>query len=378
MVVLLWSEHGSTRLDCRERDGAGVYGVDQRVSNREKRELVMATNRQRIAVVGAGAWGTTLALLACRAGAAASLWVRDPSEALAIDRQRLNSRFLPGVLLPQELRITSDLADACLGASVIALVVPSATMRENARRVRPWVQDAVVLSASKGLEPESLMRMSEVINQELGDGMTAAGALSGPNLAVEIADQKPAATVVAGSDLVVERTRAVLMGPRFRCYGSDDLVGVELGGALKNIYAIGAGIGDQLDAGDSAKAAFVNRAIVEIARLGVARGAQPMTFAGLAGIGDLMATCASSLSRNNQVGRRLAQGQSLELIVATLGHVAEGVSTTRAALDMSRAAGVEMPIATQMHAVLFEGRPPSKAIAALMERDARSEIEGWT
>lgn len=339
----------------------------------------MAHNRQRIAVIGAGAWGTTLALLACRAGAAASLWVRDPSEALAIDRQRMNSRFLPGVLLAQQLRITSDLAEACHGASVIALVVPSATMRENARRVRPWVQDAVVLSASKGLEPGSLMRMSEVINQELGDGMTdAAGALSGPNLAVEIADQKPAATVVAGSDLVVERTRAVLMGPRFRCYGSDDLVGVELGGALKNIYAIGAGIGDQLDAGDSAKAAFVNRAIVEIARLGVARGAQPMTFAGLAGIGDLMATCASSLSRNNQVGRRLAQGQSLELIVATLGHVAEGVSTTRAALEMSRAAGVEMPIATQMHAVLFEGRPPSKAIAALMERDARSEIEGWT
>lgn len=338
----------------------------------------MTENRQRIAIIGAGAWGTTLALLACRAGAAASLWVRNPSEAVAIDRKRRNSRFLPGVPLPQELHITSALAEACHGASVIALVVPSATMRENARRVRPWVHDAVVLSASKGLEPESLLRMSEVITQEIGDGATTVGAVSGPNLAMEIANQKPAATVVAGSDLLIERTRAVLMGPRFRCYGTDDLIGVELGGALKNIYAIGAGIGDQLDAGDSAKAAFVNRAIVEIARLGVAQGANPMTFAGLAGIGDLMATCASPLSRNNQVGRRLAQGQSLERIVETLSHVAEGVGTTKAALDMSLAAGVEMPIVTQMHAVLFEGRPPAEAIAALMERDARSELEGWT
>ena len=339
----------------------------------------MALQQKRVAIVGAGAWGTTLALLAIRAGAEASLWVRDPSEATRIARSRLNSRFLPGFELPPHVRVMADLAEACAGAAVIALVVPSATMRDNVRALVPLIEGAVIVSASKGLEPDSMLRMTAVIEQELGDAVHGrVGALSGPNLAAEIAANKPAATVVAGPQIVVEQTRDALMSSKFRCYASDDVIGVELGGALKNIYAIGAGMGDQLEAGDNAKAAFVNRGIVEIARLGVARGAQPLTFAGLAGIGDLMATCASPLSRNNQLGRRLAAGETLEQIVETLGHVAEGVGTTRAALALSRQVGIEMPIVEQMAAVLFDRRHPSEAISALMERDARYEVEGWS
>ncbi|MGI8642875.1 MAG: NAD(P)H-dependent glycerol-3-phosphate dehydrogenase [Thermomicrobiales bacterium] len=338
----------------------------------------MANDRRHMTVIGAGAWGTTLALLAIRAGATASLWVRDAAEAAAIERRRENSRFLPGVALPAGLRVTADLDEACTRAAVVAMVVPSATMRENIRAVEPFLGEAVIVSASKGLEPASMLRMTEVIDQELEERYSGrVGALSGPNLAVEIANDKPAATVLAGPRAVVDEAREVLMGGRFRCYASDDLVGVELAGALKNVYAIGAGIGDQLEAGDNAKAAFVNRAIVEIGRLGVAQGARPLTFAGLAGIGDLMATCASSLSRNNQLGRRLAAGETLDQIVQTLGHVAEGVGTTSAALALSRAVDVEMPIVEQMAAVLFEGRGPAEAIAALMERDARHELEGW-
>lgn len=339
----------------------------------------MADERGRLAVIGAGAWGTTLALLATRAGATASLWVRDVAEAEEVDLQRENRRFLPGIALPPSLRVTADLTEACDGAAIVALVVPSVAMRENVRLVKPYARDTYVLSATKGLEQDSLLRMTEVIAEELGEGNAGRiGALSGPNLAVEIARQKPAASVVAGPAAVVETARGVLMGPRFRCYASDDLIGVELSGALKNIYAIGAGIGDQLAAGDNAKAAFVNRAIVEIARLGVAHGAKPLTFAGLAGIGDLMATCASPLSRNNQLGRRLAAGETIDRIVETLGHVAEGVGTTRAALTLSRRIGVDMPIVEQMAAVLFEQRDPTQAIAALMERDAREELEGWS
>ncbi len=339
----------------------------------------LSKSARSVAVIGAGAWGTTLALLAARSGALATIWVRDVAAAAAMEQQRVNARFLPGIPLPRSIRMTSDLAEACLGATVVIVVVPSATMRDNARLLKPFVRGAVVVSASKGLEAGSLLRMSEVLDQELGDeAAIASGALSGPTLAAELAASKPAAAVIAGSEVVIERTRSVLMDGKFRLYGSDDLVGVELGGALKNIYAIGAGIGDQLDAGDNAKAAFITRAIVEIARLGVARGARPLTFAGLAGIGDLMATCASPLSRNNQLGRRLARGERLEQIVATLGHVAEGVGTTKAALALSRKAEIEMPIVEQMAEVLFEGRPPSEAVSALMERDARNELDGWT
>ncbi|HEV2107224.1 MAG TPA: NAD(P)H-dependent glycerol-3-phosphate dehydrogenase [Thermomicrobiales bacterium] len=338
----------------------------------------MSAKSVRVAIIGAGAWGTTLALLAARAGGRVSLWVRDPTEAVSIRANRENVRFLPRVPLPPNIVITSDVEEACDAASLIVFVVPSRSMRLNARLVAPYLGAACVVSAAKGLEASTFLRMTEVLDQELGPGLQGRiGAISGPNLAREIAEGKPAATVIAGSKAVVDQTREALMSPRFRCYSSDDVVGVEVGGALKNVYAIGAGIGDQLEAGDNAKAAFVNRSIVEIARLGTALGARPLTFAGLAGLGDLLATCASSLSRNNRVGRRLAAGEALPHILASMDQVAEGVVTTEVARELSRLRGVEMPIVEQMAAVLFEGRSPSQAIAALMERDAREELEGW-
>ena len=338
----------------------------------------MSRQPERIAVVGSGAWGTTLALLAERAGHQVTLFVRNPQEAEKIERTRRNLRYLPQAELPASVLVTGDLSTACRGAALILLVVPSQTVRENARALAPMAGEAVVVSAAKGLERESLKRMSEVVAEELGEPAGArVCALSGPNLAAEIAAGKPATSVVASRNLeAAERVRDLLMSPQFRCYTNEDVVGVEMGGALKNIIAIGAGMGDGLRAGDNAKAAFLTRGIAEVARLGIAVGADPLTFAGLAGLGDLVATCASPLSRNHRVGEELVKGRTLAEIVASLGQVAEGITTTEAAYALGRREGVELPIVEQMHAVLFEGKQPLEAVAALMQREAKHELEG--
>ncbi|MDP9364273.1 MAG: NAD(P)-dependent glycerol-3-phosphate dehydrogenase, partial [Chloroflexota bacterium] len=243
--------------------------------------------------------------------------------------------------------------------------------------VAAFVGDAVVISAAKGLERRTLRRMTEVVREELPASAAArVCALSRPNLAPEVGAGKPAAAVIAGASTAAERARDLLMGPQFRCYTNQDVVGVEIGGALKNVIALGAGIGDGLAAGDNAKAAFLTRGIAEIARLGVAVGAEPLTFAGLTGLGDLVATCASPLSRNRRVGQELAKGRSLAEVLAGMSQVAEGVTTTEAARELGRRAGVELPITEQMHAVLFEGKSPLAAVADLMRRDAKDELEG--
>ena len=236
----------------------------------------------RVAVVGAGSWGTTLAIVASRAGHDVTLHARNPDTAAALEVSRRNERYVPGAILPDAIRATADLALACRGAALILLVVPSQTVRDNARALAPLVGDAIVVSAVKGLERGSLKRMSEVLGEELGPTAARVCVLSGPNLAPEVAAGKPAAAVLAGSEPeAMERARDLLMGAQFRCYTNDDVVGVEMGGALKNVIALGAGIADGLAAGDNAKAAFITRGIAEIARLGVAVGAKPLTFAGL-------------------------------------------------------------------------------------------------
>ncbi len=333
---------------------------------------------ERVAVVGSGAWGTTLALVSQRAGHDVALYVRNPDEAGRIERTRRNERYLPNAELPPGILVTADLASACQDAALILLVVPSQTVRLNARALAPVVGDAVVVSAAKGLERDSLKRMSEVVAEEIGDAAAARlCALSGPNLAGEIAAGKPATSVVASQNLAAaERARDLLMSPQFRCYTNEDVIGVEMGGALKNIIAIGAGMGDGLGAGNNAKAAFLTRGIAEVARLGIAVGADPLTFAGLAGLGDLVATCASPLSRNHQVGEELVKGRPLAEIEASLGQVAEGIATTAAAYALGRREGVELPIVEQMHAVLFERKSPLEAVAALMQREAKHELEG--
>jgi len=335
------------------------------------------SNRSRIAVIGSGTWGTTLALVAARAGRDVTLHARTEDRAHEMRQSRHNARYLPDYRLPENMRITSDFEEACDGAGLIALVVPSHTMRATARVIASLVDEAIVISAAKGLERGTLSRMTQILRDELApETHRRICALSGPNLALEIAAGQPAASVIAGSDHdVTARARDLLMTERFRCYTHDDLIGVEMGGALKNIIAIGAGIGDGLAVGHNATAAFITRGVAEIARLGIAVGANPLTFAGLTGIGDLIATCASPLSRNHQVGRRLAAGQHLAEIQASMTQVAEGIITTEAATELGRQHAVELPITEQMNAVLFGGKSPHAAIADLMGREAKAELD---
>jgi len=284
---------------------------------------------------------------------------------------------LPGFPLPANLRVTADLADAVRGHSLILLVTPSQTVRANARALAPLVgPDTIVVSGSKGIELGTHLLMTQVLEQELPQG-TRVAALSGPNLAIEIARGMPAAAVVAARDhATAEEARTALNTARLRIYTGDDVVGIELGGALKNIIALGVGISDGLDYGDNAKASFMTRALAEISRLALAAGANPLTLAGLAGLGDLIATCSSPLSRNRTLGLELAKGRALDDVLAERKSVAEGVTTTRAALEMAADLGVELPITAAIASVLFEGASIIETVSALMLREPKRELEG--
>lgn len=337
-----------------------------------------------LSVIGTGAWGTTLALLAARqldedgsGGPDVMLWEHQPERAIEMARRRENMVFLPGHVFPPRLRITSDLPEALAGRDIVLLVTPSQRVRENTRALKPHLMPgALVVCASKGLELGTHLRLSQVIAEELGPEVPVA-ALSGPNLAVEIVRGMPAAAVVAAprSD-VAERARVALTTPRYRIYTSDDVAGVELGGALKNIIALGVGISDGLGYGDNAKASIMTRGLAEMARLAVAAGAEPLTLAGLAGLGDLIATCSSPLSRNRTLGLELARGRRLEDVLAERRSVAEGVTTTRAALELAATLGVDLPITEQLSKVLFEGKDVRRVVSDLMERDPKHELEG--
>ena len=304
------------------------------------------------------------------------LLCRSAAEAETLRQAGQHARRLPGVSFPETLAVEDDPEAVLSGASLVIVAVPSDRFRQNLRRIAPYLPaDAVVLSATKGLELPAGLRMSEVLAEELpGHPPGRFAVLSGPNLAGEVIAGKPAVTVVAASE---EDSRSLvqdaLMSPAFRVYTSDDVVGVEMGGSLKNIIALAAGIADGMDVGDNAKAALVTRGLNEIGRLGIGAGAQLMTFAGLAGLGDVMATCSSPLSRNRRVGEELARGRQLPDILADMGAVAEGVNTTVAALEIAERLDVDMPITRLMSQVLFEGLPAAECIPALMERPPRSE-----
>ena len=330
-------------------------------------------------VIGSGAWGTTLAALAGAAGHDVRLLFRSEADAAHCAATRVHERAVPGLELPASVRPVTRVADTVSGADLVILAVPSQVMREAARSVARHLDGAVVLSVSKGIEIASLQRMTGVIGEEFaGYGgratSTPIAVLSGPNLSGEIATGKPAVSLIASTDGdAAARARDILMGPLFRCYTSHDVVGVELAGALKNVYAIGAGIGAGLEAGENARAAFITRGIAEMTRLGLAAGADVSTFAGIAGLGDLIATCSSPSSRNQTLGRHLAGGLSLDDALSRMHHVAEGVSTTVAARQLGRRLGVDLPIVDQMHAILFEGKAPTAAVADLMGREPRAE-----
>ena len=328
------------------------------------------------AVVGATTWGTTLAILAARAGVPVRLLCRAEDEADELRRAGEHTRRLPGVSFPHVLTLEHDPAAALRDAGLVIVAVPSDRFRQNIHRIAAHVPaDAVILSVTKGLELPAGLRMSQVLAEELPNHPPGRfAALSGPNLAGEIIAGQPALTVVAAADESTRRlVQDALMSPAFRVYTSDDVVGVELGGSLKNIIALAAGIADGLGAGDNAKAALITRGLSEIGRLGIAAGAQLMTFAGLAGLGDVMATCSSPLSRNRRVGEELAKGRTLDEILASMDAVAEGVNTTVAALQMAENLDVDMPITRLMSRVLFEGLPAAECIPALMERPPRPE-----
>lgn len=331
---------------------------------------------ERIAIVGAGAWGTTLAVLLARAGNPVTLWTHSPESAARLAEARANERYLPGVALPESVRVTSDAAVLAGMHRLYVLAVPSAHVRDTLGAVAPHLhRDAPILSVVKGIEQGTLRRMSQVVGDELpGRGVAA---LSGPNLAREIAAGKPAGSVVACEDgELAAELASVLSSERFRVYTNADLVGVELCGALKNVVALAAGMVDGLGFGDSGKAGIITRGLAEMTRLGVAAGAHPLTFAGLAGVGDLIATCMSPLSRNRRAGELIASGVPWPEAGERLAGVAEGVATLDGALGLAATHGVEMPIAERVRAVVFDRQPPMEAVAELMSRAPKDELDG--
>ena len=331
----------------------------------------------KVVVVGTTTWGTTLGILLARKALPVTLLSRSSKEADALNSEREHRRFLPGVPFPDGLSVSADVEAKVSQAQLVILAVPSDRLRQNVQSIRDYLPvDSLVLSVAKGLELPDGKRMSQVLEEELlPHHHSSICVLSGPNLAGEIVQGLPASTVVAGRNAgKTSNIQEILISPAFRVYTSEDVVGVELGGTLKNIIALGAGIADGLKMGDNGKSALITRGLAEITRLGVAAGAQPMTFAGLAGLGDIVATCASPFSRNRSVGEQLAQGRTWPEIQKSMDHVAEGVNTTVAALKMAAELNVEMPIAQITYRVLFEGLPPPKAITELMERPPRAEV----
>jgi glycerol-3-phosphate dehydrogenase (NAD(P)+) len=325
----------------------------------------------RTTVVGGGAWGTALASHCARAGLPVRMWIREPEVVASVNERRENAPYLPGVELPGGLRASCRLDEALADAEVVLVVVPSEFCRGIYRQARELApQGAILVSATKGLEIDTLQRMTEVAATEAPGRPLAV--LSGPSFALEVARGLPTAVVIASTDhAVAEAVQRPLATRSFRVYSSQDVVGVELAGALKNVIAIAAGIIDGLGYGHNTVAALITRGLAEITRLAVAEGARPDTLAGLAGLGDLVLTCTGSLSRNRAVGARLGQGRSLA--EASAGLHPEGVRTTLAACALAQRRGIEMPIARQMRAVLHEGKPARAALDELMLRSLKRE-----
>ncbi len=327
-----------------------------------------------VAVIGAGSWGTTVASLAAE-NTPTVLWARRSELAEQINDAKVNPEYLPAFVLPDELRATDSLADAVSAADVVVMAVPSHGYRdvalEAAAWIRPWVP---VVSLAKGLERTTLKRMSEVTADVMPGHPVAV--LTGPNLAKEILAGQPAASVVAINDDTIGRElQRIFSRPSLRVYTNADVIGCEVAGVVKNVIAIAAGMAEGMGFGDNTRATLITRGLAEMTRLGVAMGGKPVTFAGLAGMGDLIATCSSKQSRNNTVGLQLGAGKSIEEILAGTNTVAEGVKSSPSVLDLARRYGVEMPITEQVVAVCHEHRPAPDALAALMQRSRKGEFE---
>lgn len=329
----------------------------------------------RCAVVGAGAWGTALADLLARNGHDVLLWAREADVVERINERHENARFLAGFTLDSGLGATTEMAAAVDGAALVVYASPSHVLRDIARATAPAVaRDAILVVASKGIERETLEIMTDVVGDELAG--RAVVALSGPSFAAEVAARQPTAVVAASTaPHASAAAQHAFSSDVFRVYTSDDVAGVELGGALKNVMAVATGIVEGLGLGFNSRAALITRGLAEMTRLGLALGAQPATFAGLAGLGDLVLTCTGALSRNRAVGVELGEGKPLDAILASRETVAEGVLNTRSAAALAAREGVEMPIVEAVHRILFDGQEPRRAIAQLMTRELRAESD---
>lgn len=326
---------------------------------------------QRTAILGAGSWGTALALLWAKRGNEVVLWGHNPERTEQLRTTRDNAH-LPGFKLPETIHVTSEIAD-CASADVIVFVTPSTALRQTAERIRPLLaRGAILLSCTKGIEHGTGLRMTEILAQVCPDHTVAV--LSGPNLALEVARELPTATVLGCEQAeCAEELQQHLGSPRFRIYSSDETKGIELGGALKNVFAIAAGVNDGFDLGDNSKAALLTRSLAELLRLGTAMGGNPRTFYGLSGAGDLIATCFSQHSRNRRVGEQIGRGRSLDEITASMQTIAEGIPTAKSAYECARRLDVETPIIDEVYKVLHEGRQPSQAVQELLRRDQKAE-----
>ncbi len=352
------------------------------VNGMEREDLASLTDRRvaerRLAILGAGSWGTALALILADNAHRICLWARSQEHAKALQRERENRRYLPGFPLPSGIEVTSCLEEALAETEGVIFAVPSDAVRSVAESIRSLLPpSAFVLSATKGLEEGTGFRMSQVLMEVLPEVEKRLAVLSGPNLAVEMARGVPTATVVAAfheeTARHIQQVFAQQSVPTFRVYTSTDVVGVELGGAVKNAIAIGIGVCDALGYGDNARAAFMTRGLMETIRLGRAQGAKAETFSGLSGVGDLIATAHSRLSRNYRVGYGIGQGKALEEVLREIGQVAEGVPTTRVLCSLAQRYGVEMPLSQALHCLLFEGFSPEEIIRNLMLRPLKSE-----
>ncbi|MBY4676939.1 NAD(P)H-dependent glycerol-3-phosphate dehydrogenase [Marinobacterium arenosum] len=331
---------------------------------------------KRIAVLGGGSFGTIIANVAAENGHQVRLWMRDQARADEIRTSRVNSRYLPGYTLADTLEPVCDLQQALADAEIVFVSIPSHAFREVTRQARRWLQPGqMVISTTKGIEAETFSLMSEILHDELGEDARI-GVLSGPNLAKEIAKRQLTATVVASADAELRATvQAVLHCAYFRIYASDDHYGVELGGTLKNIYAIAAGLSSALGMGENTKAMLMTRSLAEMSRFAVCMGANPMTFIGLAGVGDLIVTCMSPLSRNYRVGYALGQGKSLEEAVAALGEVAEGVNTLKRVKAKAEELNIYMPLVWGLYEVVFNKAPVAEVVKTLMLNEQSTDVE---
>ncbi len=332
----------------------------------------------KIGVIGAGSWGTTLANVLAKKGYDVTLWVFEKDLATRLTETKINDLYLDGTSLSPNLSYTNDLAEAAKESKVLVLVSPSQVMRHVLKELKPHlVEDCLLVSAAKGIENDSLLTMSEVLQEVLGEDVAQRSAfLSGPSFAKEVAAEQPTAVAVAAENMdVANQVQDLFSTDYFRVYTNQDVVGVEIGGAMKNVIALAAGVGDGLGFNHNARAALITRGLVEIARLGEAKGAQEATFSGLAGMGDLVLTCTGDLSRNRSVGVELGRGRKIDEILNHMNMVAEGVKTTLSAYQLASKLGVDMPITEQMYKVLYEDKDPKLAVSDLMTRELTSEDE---